>query len=104
MVMGGIASLDMQSVRILLSTAIAAAAFVAPLFATSTSAQAENWIGRSVTLAGRNVSCGKAEIMVDQDLPSEGGAGDDFLVLNPEMMNKQPATVRLFVFSHECGH
>ncbi len=64
----------------------------------------EQLVGRSVTLAGRKVSCGKADIMVDRELPSEGGAGDTILILNPVMLNKQPPTVRLFVFSHECGH
>ena len=72
---------------------------------TSTSAVAgEQLMGRSVTLAGRKVSCGKADIYVDHDLPSEGGAGDTVLILNPDMMNQQPPAVRLFVFSHECGH
>ncbi|MFA5899999.1 MAG: hypothetical protein WC829_12915 [Hyphomicrobium sp.] len=64
----------------------------------------EEWVGRSVTLAGRKVSCGKADIMIDRTLPSEGGAGDTVLILNPNMLNKQPPTVRLFVFTHECGH
>lgn len=67
-------------------------------------AHAEEWVGRSVTLAGRKVSCGKADILVDRDLPSEGGAGDSTLILNPTMLNQQPPTVRLFVFNHECGH
>ncbi len=72
---------------------------------TSFSAQAEEkLVGRSVTLAGRKVTCGKADIYVDRDLPSEGGAGDTILILNPDMMNQQPPTVRLFVFTHECGH
>lgn len=64
----------------------------------------EEWVGRSVTLAGRKVSCGKADIMIDRTLPSEGGAGETVLILNPNMLNKQPPTVRLFVFTHECGH
>jgi hypothetical protein len=42
--------------------------------------------------------------MIDRDLPSEGGAGDDFLILNPDMLAQQPKTVRVFVFAHECGH
>ncbi|MFA6139539.1 MAG: hypothetical protein WC684_02340, partial [Hyphomicrobium sp.] len=72
---------------------------------TSFSAHAEEkLVGRSVTLAGRKLSCGKADIYVDRDLPSEGGAGDTILILNPDMMNQQPPTVRLFVFTHECGH
>ena len=74
------------------------------LFPTSSSAQAEEWVGRSVTLAGRKMTCGKADIMIDRDLPSEGGAGDTVLILNPNMLNQQPPTVRLFVFTHECGH
>jgi hypothetical protein len=69
----------------------------------STSA-AEEWVGHSVTLAGRKMSCGKADIMIDRELPSEGGAGDTVLILNPNMLNQQPPTVRLFVFTHECGH
>ncbi|MEI9901643.1 MAG: hypothetical protein WDN31_17755 [Hyphomicrobium sp.] len=64
----------------------------------------EELVGRSVTLAGRKMSCGKADIMIDRDLPSEGGAGETVLILNPNMLNKQPPTVRLFVFKHECGH
>jgi hypothetical protein len=42
--------------------------------------------------------------MIDRELPSEGGAGDTTLILNPVMLNQQPPTVRLFVFTHECGH
>ncbi|CAN1724686.1 Lipoprotein [Hyphomicrobium sp. 1Nfss2.1] len=64
----------------------------------------EEFVGRSVTLAGRKVSCGKADIMIDRSLPSEGGAGETILILNPTMLNQQPPTVRLFVFNHECGH
>src|SRR6476661_4444785 len=64
----------------------------------------ERLVGRSVTLAGHKLNCGKADIYVDRDLPSEGGAGDTVLILNPDMMNQQPPIVRLFVFNHECGH
>jgi hypothetical protein len=67
-------------------------------------AQAENWVGHTVTLAGRKMVCGKADILLDRELPSEGGAGDTTLILNPDMLNEQPPTVRLFVFTHECGH
>jgi hypothetical protein len=64
----------------------------------------EEFVGRSVTLAGRKMNCGKADIMIDRNLPSEGGAGETVLILNPNMLNQQPPTVRLFVFTHECGH
>lgn len=77
---------------------------LAASFATPEVVHAEELVGRSVTLAGRKVSCGKADILIDRSLPSEGGAGDTTLILNPLMLNKQPPTVRLFVFTHECGH
>src|SRR5262245_49443792 len=67
-------------------------------------AEAEEFVGRSVTAAGRKMTCGKADIMIDRTLPSEGGAGETVLILNPNTLNQQPPTVRLFVFTHECGH
>ena len=94
----------MVKLRILILSAAALFSLTAS-FATIAPAQAgEEFVGRSVTLAGRKMSCGKSDIYVDRDLPSEGGAGDTVLILNPDMLNKQPPTVRLFVFKHECGH
>lgn len=94
----------MIKLRILILSAAALCSLTAS-FATLDPARAgEEWVGRSVTLAGRKMSCGKADIMIDRDLPSEGGAGETVLILNPNMLNKQPPTVRLFVFKHECGH
>lgn len=55
-------------------------------------------------IAGRKVRCDDVRIVIDHSLPSEGGALDDTLLLNPRMLNQQPETVRLFVFHHECGH
>jgi hypothetical protein len=93
----------MVKLRILLLLPAALVSLAAPV-PTTGSAHAEEWVGHSVTLAGRKVSCGKADIMIDRELPSEGGAGDTVLILNPNMLNQQPPTVRLFVFTHECGH
>lgn len=93
----------MVKLRILLLLPAACLGLAASHFAVGT-AHAEEWVGRSVTLAGRKVSCGKADILIDHELPSEGGAGDTTLILNPNMLNQQPPTVRLFVFNHECGH
>jgi len=94
----------MQSLRFYSLVAIAAVGLYGGSGLVGSTTHAEEWVGHTVKLAGRNVSCGKAEIMLDNSLPSEGGAGDDFLILNPTMINKQPRAVRLFVFSHECGH
>jgi len=93
----------MVKLRILILLPVAVLSLAAPV-PTTGAAQAEEWVGHSVTLAGRKLSCGKADIMIDRELPSEGGAGDTVLILNPNMLNQQPPTVRLFVFTHECGH
>jgi hypothetical protein len=51
------------------------------------------------------IKCTGVKVVVDTSLPSEGGAaGTDVILLNPNMLNKQPKAVRLFVFAHECGH
>jgi hypothetical protein len=90
----------LRILRLLPAAALSLAAVVpAPI-----SVHAEELVGRSVTLAGRKMNCGKTDIMIDRSLPSEGGAGETVLILNPNMLNQQPPTVRLFVFTHECGH
>ncbi len=94
----------MRLLRSLLAAPAACAILGAPLYTLPVPAQAEQWIGRSVTLGGHKLGCNNAEIMVDRSLPSEGGAGDDFVILNPDMLKSQPETVRIFVFKHECGH
>jgi len=94
----------MRLPRSLLAPPIACAILWAGLYGSAIPADAEQWIGRSVTLGGRKVQCNNAQIMIDRTLPSEGGAGDDFVILNPDMLKNQPETVRIFVFKHECGH
>lgn len=94
----------MRLLRSLLAPPAACAILGAALYTLPVPAQAEQWIGRSVTLGGHKLNCNNAEIMVDRSLPSEGGAGDDFVILNPDMLKSQPETVRIFVFKHECGH
>ena len=94
----------MRLLRGLLAAATACAILGAGLYTLPAPAKAEQWIGRSVTLGGHKLQCNNAQIMVDRTLPSEGGAGDDFVILNPDMLKNQPETVRIFVFKHECGH
>jgi hypothetical protein len=90
----------LRILRLLPAAALSLTAVVPAPF----SLHAEELVGRSVTLAGRKMNCGKVDIMIDRNLPSEGGAGETVLILNPNMLNQQPPTVRLFVFTHECGH
>jgi len=67
-------------------------------------AAAQRAANDSVQLAGRTVRCKDVRIVTDRGLPSEGAEASGVLILNPDMLNAQPATVRLFVFHHECGH
>jgi len=94
----------MRLLRSLVAAAAVCAILGAALSTLPAPAKAEQWIGRSVTLGGHKLNCNNAQIMVDRTLPSEGGAGDDFVILNPDMLKNQPETVRIFVFKHECGH
>ena len=58
----------------------------------------------TLLIAGRNLRCGNARNVVDPRLPNLGLAAPGVLVMNPRLLNRWPATVRLFVFHHECGH
>ena len=69
-----------------------------------TPAAAQRAANDSVQLAGRTVRCKDVRIVTDRGLPSEGAEAPGVLILNPDMLNEQPAIVRLFVFHHECGH
>jgi hypothetical protein len=59
-----------------------------------------------VEIAGRTVQCGRVRARLDSNLPGLGAAAPDarLLILNPAGLQRQPDTVRLFVFYHECGH
>jgi hypothetical protein len=67
-------------------------------------AAAQTGAGDKVQLAGRMVRCKDVRVVTDRGLPSEGAQAPGLLILNPDMLNEQPAIVRLFVFHHECGH
>ncbi len=92
----------MRSSRTLVAICLASLAAGAALPCASASAQRS--AGDSIQLAGRTVHCKHVRIITDRRLPSEGAAAPGMLILNPSMLSEQPAVVRLFVFSHECGH
>lgn len=60
----------------------------------------------SVTIAGHKLKCGNIRTRLDARLQNLGIAVPDraLLVINPVLLGRQPQTVRLFVFHHECGH
>ena len=94
----------MRLLRSFLAAATTCALFGAGLYSLAAPAKAQELIGRSATVGGRKVQCNNAPIIVDYTLPSEGAADDESVILNPDMLNDQPETVRIFVFKHECGH
>jgi hypothetical protein len=58
----------------------------------------------AITMAGRALKCGSVRNVLDDRLPNLGIASPGVLVMNPRLLTRQPQTVRLFVFYHECGH
>jgi hypothetical protein len=60
----------------------------------------------SIQIAGRTLKCGRVRNVLDARLPNLGVSVPDtrLLVVNPFLLARQPETVRLFVFDHECGH
>jgi hypothetical protein len=60
----------------------------------------------AVEIAGRSMSCGSVRSQLDSGLQNLGISIPDrgLIVINPALLRRQPETVRLFVFTHECGH
>lgn len=60
----------------------------------------------AVEIAGRSMSCGTVRSRLDSGLQNLGISIPDrgLIVINPALLRRQPETVRLFVFTHECGH
>jgi hypothetical protein len=60
----------------------------------------------SLQLAARKLRCGGVRNVLDPRLANLGISVPDakLLVLNPALVARQPGTVGLFVYYHECGH
>ena len=87
---------------------LAAAAMLWILSAQTASAQPASPVSLqrdgAITMAGRALKCGAVRNVLDNQLPNLGIASPGVLVMNPRLLSRQPQTVRLFVFHHECGH
>jgi hypothetical protein len=53
---------------------------------------------------GRTVSCGKRPTVLNSNFDSWGGAFPGFLILNTKKIGGFSTAVKLYVYSHECGH
>jgi hypothetical protein len=58
----------------------------------------------TLQVAGRNMSCGDVEMVLDAHLPNLGAAGPGVLIINPRLLRRETSIVSMFVFQHECGH
>jgi hypothetical protein len=55
-------------------------------------------------LDGRSVNCGKRPTVLNPNFDSWGGAFPGFLILNTKKIGGLSTQVKLYVYSHECGH
>ena len=55
-------------------------------------------------LDGHRLICGRRPTVLDPSLDDYGAAYPGFLILNPRLISQVPTPVKLWIFSHECGH
>ena len=58
----------------------------------------------TLKLDGQKMTCGQRPTVLDNQLDDYGAAYPGFLILNPRLIAKVSTTVKLWIFSHECGH
>ena len=57
-----------------------------------------------LVLDGSRLICGKRPTVLDSSLDDYGAAYPGFLILNPKLIARVPKAVKLWIYSHECGH
>jgi len=58
----------------------------------------------TLKIDGRTVNCGKRPTVLNSNFDSWGGAFPGFVILNTKKINGLSTAVKLYVYSHECGH
>ena len=53
---------------------------------------------------GRSVNCGKRPTVLNPNFDSWGGAFPGFVILNDKKISGLSTQVKLYIYSHECGH
>jgi len=53
---------------------------------------------------GNKLVCGQRPTVLDNKLDDYGAAYPGFLILNPNLLAKISTPVKLWIYSHECGH
>jgi hypothetical protein len=58
----------------------------------------------ALKLDGKAANCGKRPTVLNPNFDSWGGAFPGFLILNTKKINGLSTQVKLYIYSHECGH
>ncbi|MBK5197871.1 MAG: hypothetical protein JJE37_06280 [Methyloceanibacter sp.] len=58
----------------------------------------------ALKIDGRPVNCGTRPTVLNSNFDSWGGAFPGFLILNTKKITGLSTAVKLYVYSHECGH
>ena len=58
----------------------------------------------ALKIDGRPVNCGKRPTVLNSNFDSWGGAFPGFVILNTKKIAGLSTAVKLYVYSHECGH
>jgi hypothetical protein len=60
----------------------------------------------TTTIDGISVACGSTWTLLDRSLADAGHwDGYNYIRINPDIFDRLPSTeIKLFVYSHECGH
>ena len=53
---------------------------------------------------GKTVNCGKRPTVLNSNFDSWGGAFPGFVILNTKKITGLSTPVKLYIYSHECGH
>lgn len=48
--------------------------------------------------------CGQRPTVIDNQLDDYGAAYPGFLILNPKLLSRISTPVKMWIYSHECGH
>ena len=57
-----------------------------------------------LVLDGHRMTCGRRPTVLDSSLDDYGAAYPGFLIINPKLIARVPTAVKLWIYSHECGH
>jgi len=58
----------------------------------------------SLKIDGKSVNCGKRPTVMNPNFDSWGGAFPGFVILNTKKISGLSTEVKLYIYSHECGH